>query len=236
MLAAPSGAGAATPGYFPTNLSHLGSARQVVVVTSSSWSTSYATLRTYQKGSDGVWRARFAPMAARIGTRGFVVSAKRLQNTYTTPAGTFTMTRAFGRYADPGTAMPYRKFDSNDWWPYDPRAPRTYNVYQYRRVVGAPWRTSWAERLYDYPGQYRYAAVINYNMPHGLYYTNGQWKARYPADTRKGGGIFLHVNGPGSTAGCVSVSYTNMKAVLRWLNPAKAPRIVMGPASAIRSM
>jgi hypothetical protein len=27
-----------------------------------------------------------------------------------------------------------------------------------------------------------------------------------------------------------------MKAVLRWLDPAKAPRIVMGPASAITRM
>jgi L,D-peptidoglycan transpeptidase YkuD (ErfK/YbiS/YcfS/YnhG family) len=235
LLGVPS-AEAASPGYYPPNLTHLGPARQVIVVTSTSWSTSYATLRTYDKGADGIWRGKWGPLPVRIGTRGFAPAAQRLQNTYTTPAGTFTLTRAFGAYSDPGTAMPYRRFDSNDWWPYDPRDPRTYNVYQFSRVAGAAWRTTWAERLWSYYSQYRYAVVVNYNIPSGLYSSGGQWFARYPADTRKGGGIFLHVNGTGGTAGCVSLEYTNMRAVLRWLDPAKAPRIVMGPASVITSM
>jgi L,D-peptidoglycan transpeptidase YkuD (ErfK/YbiS/YcfS/YnhG family) len=133
--------------------------------------------------------------------------------------------------------MPYRKFDGNDWWPYDPRSPRTYNVYQTRRVAAAAWRTSWAENLWSYGGQYRYAAVVDYNMPKDLYYSGGQWFARQTADTRKGGGIFLHVNGPaGYTAGCISVAYSQMKTVLQWLDPAKSPRIVMGPTSAITRM
>jgi L,D-peptidoglycan transpeptidase YkuD (ErfK/YbiS/YcfS/YnhG family) len=229
-------ASAATPPYHPSNLRALGPARQVIVVTASSWSTSWATLRTYEKGGDGVWHAKFAPMRARIGGRGFAPAASRLQNSSETPAGTFSISRTFGRYSDPGTAMGYRKFDTNDWWPYDPRSPRTYNVYQSRRVAGAAWRASWAENLWSYGGQYGYAAVVNYNMPKGLYYSGGQWFAREPADTRKGGGIFLHISGPGSTAGCISISFTDMRAVLRWLDPAMAPRIVMGPASAITRM
>ncbi len=236
LLVAP-GVGAAAPAYHPSRLTHLGAARQVVVVTSSSWRTSYATLRTYRKGSDGVWRRRFDPMRARIGGNGFVKAADRRQGTGTTPAGTFRVTRAFGSSADPGTAMRYRRFDRNDWWPYDPRSPRTYNVYQYRRVAGAAWRRSWAEHLWDYYGQYRYAAVIKFNLPSGIYRTaDGQRKARHPADTRKGGGIFLHVNGPGATAGCVSLGAGNMRKVLRWLNPTYRPRIVMGPKSAIGRM
>jgi L,D-peptidoglycan transpeptidase YkuD (ErfK/YbiS/YcfS/YnhG family) len=160
-----------------------------------------------------------------------------LQGSGETPAGTFGITTAFGRYADPGTALPYTKFDTNDWWPYDPRSPRTYNVYQRRRVAAAAWRTSWAENLWSYGGQYRYAAVINYNLPKDLYYSGGQWFARRQADTRRGGGIFLHVTGPaGWTAGCVTVAYGEMRAVLRWLDPAKRPRIVMGPTSVITSM
>jgi L,D-peptidoglycan transpeptidase YkuD (ErfK/YbiS/YcfS/YnhG family) len=228
---------AATPPYHPSNLRALGTARQVIVVTASSWSTSYATLRTYWKDADGHWHAKYAPMRARIGGRGFAPAATRLQGSSETPAGTFRIKRAFGRYADPGTAMPYRKFDTNDWWPYDPRSPRTYNVYQSRRVAAASWRTSWAENLWSYGGQYRYAAVIDYNLPSDLYYSHGQWFARQTANTRKGGGIFLHVNGPaGRTAGCVSIAYADMKSVLRWLDPAMAPRIVMGPTSAITRM
>ena len=229
-------ASAATPPYHPSKLRALGASRQVVVVTASSWSTSYATVRTYELGGDDRWRAKFAPMRARIGGRGFARAANRLQGSAETPAGTFRITRAFGRYRDPGTALPYTNFDGNDWWPYDPRSPRTYNVYQTRRVAAAHWRRSWAENLWSYGGQYRFAAVINYNLPGGLYRSGGQWFARERADTRKGGGIFLHVNGPGSTAGCVTVSYAQMKSVLRWLDPAKRPRIVMGPTSAIRRM
>lgn len=229
-------ANAAPPPYHPSNLRNLGNAQQVIVVTASSWSTSWATLRTYEKDSGGTWRVKFHAMRARIGGHGFAPASTRLQNSSETPAGTFSITRTFGRYGNPGTAMPYRRFDTNDWWPYDPHSPRTYNVYQSRRVAGAAWRTSWAENLWSYGGQYRYAAIVNYNMPRGLSYSGGQWFARDPANTRKGGGIFLHVSGPGATAGCVSISYTEMKAVLRWLDPAKAPRIVMGPMSAITRM
>jgi L,D-peptidoglycan transpeptidase YkuD (ErfK/YbiS/YcfS/YnhG family) len=228
------GAGAATPGYYPPNLTHLGAARQAIVVTSTSWSTSYATLRTYDKGADGIWRAKWGPLPARIGTRGFSPAAQRLQNTYTTPAGTFTLTHAFGAYSDPGTAMPYRKSDSNDWWPYDPRDPRTYNVEQFHgRSAATQWRKSWAEHLWHFRGQYEYAVVLDYNLPSGLYRSGDQRFASSTADTGAGGGIFLHVNGPGSTAGCISVSRKAMRKILRWLNPAKHPVIVMAPTKAI---
>ena len=56
------GASAATPPYHPSNLRALGTARQVIVVTASSWSTSYATLRTYWKDRDGDWHTKYAPM------------------------------------------------------------------------------------------------------------------------------------------------------------------------------
>ena len=235
LTVVPSAEAASRP-YFPTNLTSLGNARQVVVVTSSSWTSSHATLRTFEKGSDGRWRAQLGPMRARIGSRGFATAATRRQGSAKTPAGTFRIPLAIGRYADPGTALPYTQFDRNDWWPYDPRSPRTYNVFQTRRVAGAAWRTSWAEHLWSYGGQYRFAAVIDYNLPRGVYRSGSQWFAREPANTRKGGGIFLHVNGPGGTAGCITLAAADMKSVLRWLDPAMKPRIVMGPTAVIGRM
>jgi L,D-peptidoglycan transpeptidase YkuD (ErfK/YbiS/YcfS/YnhG family) len=50
---------------------------------------------------------------------------------------------------------------------------------------------------------------------------------------RRGGGIFLHANGTGATAGCVSLARSDLLRVLRWLDPAKAPRIVMAPSAVI---
>ena len=55
-----------------------------------------------------------------------------------------------------------------------------------------------------------------------------------PADTRLGGGIFLHVSGPGATAGCVSVRPRRRCAgsCAGWTRPPH-PVLVMGPRSAL---
>jgi L,D-peptidoglycan transpeptidase YkuD (ErfK/YbiS/YcfS/YnhG family) len=46
---------------------------------------------------------------------------------------------------------------------------------------------------------------------------------------RLGSAIFLHANGAGSTAGCVSLRRADLLTVLRWLDPRFRPRIVMAP-------
>jgi L,D-peptidoglycan transpeptidase YkuD (ErfK/YbiS/YcfS/YnhG family) len=240
LLLAPVGAGGARAGepppFHPSRLAHVGDSRQVVVVTSASWASTHARLRTYQRSPRGRWRLRLGPVPARLGYGGLAPTAARRQGTGTTPAGTFAIPWAFGNRADPGAALPYRRVDGNDWWPYDPRDPATYNVWQERRAASARWRTSWAEDLSSFGRQYAHAAVIDYNLPSGVRSEGGQRVADAPADTRRGGGIFLHVNGPGSTAGCVSVRKADMVRVLRWLDPALGPVIVMGPRSAITRM
>jgi L,D-peptidoglycan transpeptidase YkuD (ErfK/YbiS/YcfS/YnhG family) len=214
-------------------LTHLGNARQVVVVTASSWTTTYATLRTYSKDSTG-WHAQFAPMSARIGSHGFAHLGKREQNSGETPAGTYALLRAFGSALDPGAALPYRQFDRNDWWPYDPRDPRTYNVAQFHgRSAMTQWRPSWAEHLWHLHDQYAYAVVLDYNLPSGVYRSGSQRFAVQTANTRAGGGIFLHVKAPRPTAGCVAVNKASMRNIVRWLDPAAQPVIVMAPSSAI---
>lgn len=235
-FAAPSldaSAASSAPPYHPSRLAHLGGARQVIVVTASSWSTSHAVLRTYRKSASGTWTRKLAPVRARIGWRGFASFGHRRQNSGETPAGTFGLVKAFGSQPDPGARLHYRQFDSNDWWPYDPRDPRTYNVYQGRRVKAAHWRASWAEHLWDFRDQYAYAVVLDYNLPSGIYRSGRQHFARDTADTRAGGGIFLHVKAHKPTAGCVAVGHRAMRRIVRWLNPARHPVIVMAPTSAI---
>jgi L,D-peptidoglycan transpeptidase YkuD (ErfK/YbiS/YcfS/YnhG family) len=228
-------AGASKPPFHPSRLTHLGNARQVVVVTAANWKTSYATVRTYSRDMSG-WHRQFRKKSGRIGTHGFAHFGERRQDSGETPAGTYGLLRAFGAATDPGTAVPYRQFDRNDWWPYDPRDPRTYNVEQYHgRSAATQWRKSWAEHLWHFRGQYEYAVVLDYNLPSGLYSSGNQRFASSTADTGAGGGIFLHVNGPGSTAGCVSVSRKAMRKILRWLNPSRHPVIVMAPTKAIGS-
>jgi L,D-peptidoglycan transpeptidase YkuD (ErfK/YbiS/YcfS/YnhG family) len=224
---------ASPPPYHPSRLTHLGDARQVIVVTAPSWSATHATLRSYGKGADGAWRLQQAAVPARLGYKGFAPIGDRHQDSLQTPAGTFRLPRAFGARPDPGARLGYRQFDRNDWWPYDPRDPRTYNVYQLGRPTAARWRPSWAEHLWEFRDQYAFAVVLDYNLPKGIYRSGGQRFARETPDTGAGGGIFLHVSAAHPTAGCVSVPLPAMRRIVRWLDPAAHPRIVMAPTSAI---
>lgn len=222
-------AASTVPPWDPSRLSHLGDARQVVVVTATGYATTWATLRTYRRDPSGAWHAQFAPTTARLGYNGFATPGRRVQHSGETPAGTYLLPRAFGAAVDPGSGLPYHRFDRNDWWPYDPRDPRTYNVYQFRRTPTAAWRRSLAEHLWDFRDQYAYSVVIGYNLPSGLYTAGRERFATQLADTRAGGGIFLHVSAPHPTAGCVSIGRAALQAVLRWLRPSAHPRIVMAP-------
>jgi L,D-peptidoglycan transpeptidase YkuD (ErfK/YbiS/YcfS/YnhG family) len=156
-----------------------------------------------------------------------------VQDTGKTPAGTFTITQAFGVRADPGTKLPYRKVDGDDYWVGDRRDPRTYNVFQPSASKNRTWRVSQAERLAAYPTQYAYAAVIDFNRPAGVHWDadRGEYVTSTPSHVGRGSAVFLHAAGKGSTAGCVSVSRSNIATLLKWLNPSQHPRIVMAPAS-----
>jgi L,D-peptidoglycan transpeptidase YkuD (ErfK/YbiS/YcfS/YnhG family) len=64
--------------------------------------------------------------------------------------------------------------------------------------------------------------MINYNVP------------VVAASPPRGSAVFLHVMVPGhSTAGCVSLAEADLLRVLRWLDPAASPRIVLAPTGAL---
>ena len=65
------------------------------------------------------------------------------------------------------------------------------------------------------------AAVVDYNA------------ARQPG---KGSAIFLHVSTGHGTAGCVAVADPVLVSLLRWLDPARQPVIVMGPQSYVERL
>lgn len=237
---APARAAESVPAYHPSRLAGVGSAQQVIVVSARAWSSDRGRLRAYQRGVDGSWALRVGPVEAHLGRNGFVRGALRRQGTATTPAGTYDLPWAFGTSDDPGTTLRYRQVDGDDWWPYDPRDASTYNVFQPRRPAGAGWRTAWAEHLVEFGRQYDHAVVVGFNLPGGVHRDGGERVAAQPADTRLGGGIFLHVRRAAgrdpATTGCVAVDRTVMRRLLRWLDPAADPTIVMGPRSALPSL
>jgi L,D-peptidoglycan transpeptidase YkuD (ErfK/YbiS/YcfS/YnhG family) len=226
---------AATAPVRPSDLSLGTGVHQLITVTSSRWSATRATLYAWQKRSDGWHRVR-GPVTVRLGWNGFVQAAQRRQGSGTTPAGKFSLTRAFGHRADPGTRLAYRHVDSNDVWPYEPRDPATYNILQPFQASSSHWRSDFRERLASYGVQYAYAVVIGFNLPHGVHWSKArrQYVATHRADTRRGGGIFLHVQHSTNTAGCVAGPLSDIRWLTRWLAPGQQPRIVMGPAAWVR--
>jgi len=191
--------------------------RQVIVVSATTWRTTYGTVSLYSRTTTG-WR-RVGSWPARLGYGGLVVAATRKQDTGTTPAGVFPITQAFGRYPDPGAKLPYTHVNSDHWWVEDRRS-RFYNQMRLGSLGGFALRTSGynsSEHLSTMGTQYDYAAVIDFNRPKPV--------------IGRGAGIFLHVFGRGATGGCVSVSLGHMAAVMRWLDPKASPRIVIGQST-----
>ena len=189
------------------------STRQLIVVYSNGYGTSVASLETFEK-VNGVWRSTFGVMSARIGSKGF--SDNHLEGVPTTPTGVYSIgSTMYGVNANPGVTFSYHRLVANDYWDENPSSP-TYNSFVHGSDPGG-----FSEALWQTVPQYNYFAVINYNIPA---------RAATPA---RGSGIFLHVMGSGATAGCVSLSQTNLLKVLRWLDPAASARVVMAPSQSL---
>ena len=232
-LLVPPAAWAARP--LPSYLSLEAGVQQLVTVTSDRWSDTRAQLAVWRK-RDETWERVRGPVRVRLGWNGWVPAGKRRQNTGTTPAGSFAMEYAFGNRPDPGARVRYEHVDDDDVWPYEPRDPATYNIYQPRQARSSQWRPDYRERLASYGYEYAYGVVLGFNLPRGVHWSaqRRQYVADRPADTRRGGGIFLHVQRSRHTAGCVAAPLRDVRWVVRRLDPALQPRIVMGPTAWVK--
>jgi L,D-peptidoglycan transpeptidase YkuD (ErfK/YbiS/YcfS/YnhG family) len=188
--------------------SHLAPARphQLITVTAASYQATYATLAAYRRTTHG-WQRVFGPWVARIGRNGFAPPGLKREGDGRTPSGSFGLLYAFGAGPNPGFRLRYRQLRPYDYWDDDPASPR-YN--------------EWVDSRYASPGAnpepmdvsaYYDGVVIGYNT------------ARTPG---LGSAIFLHRNIGIATAGCVTLPPGELLPLLRWLNPARSPRIRMG--------
>ncbi|MFJ3902605.1 hypothetical protein, partial [Streptomyces sp. NPDC090025] len=178
---------AAPPVPLPARMADTGGGSQLITAEAAGLGSTTGTVTWWERRS-GTWvRAGSAP--ARFGAKGLAEGRTRRQGTNTTPTGLYDLPYAFGiRPAPAGTAYRYARVTARSWWCQD-NASGAYN----RWVEGLPkdCRAAEAERLADYRSQYAHALVIGFN---------------YDRPVRgRGAGIFLHVNGAGATAGCVSV-------------------------------
>ena len=191
----------------PTMIAQAGNAGQAVVVTASSLNASAATLTAYQR-TGTTWTASFGPWPARIGSRGFAPAGEKREGDDRTPSGSFEFDFLFGVEPDPGVKFPYLLITSSIVWVDDANSP-LYNQWADRNLQQVP---AGGEQMYQ-PQAYRHGAVIAYNS------------ARTP---NLGSTIFLHASTGAATAGGVSIGVDFLIQLLKWLDPAQSPRIVMG--------
>ncbi|MFG3249208.1 L,D-transpeptidase [Streptomyces sp. NPDC048187] len=201
------------PGPLPARMAETGGGTQLITAVAPDTGSTTGTVTWWDRrgGGDGRWvRAGSAP--ARFGSGGLTEGATRVQGTNTTPTGLYDLPYAFGIEPAPrGTAYRYRPVRPDSWWCQD-NDSRAYNRWTEPRP--ADCRAAEAEHLITYSAQYAHALVVgfNYDRPvHG-----------------RGAGIFLHVDGRGATAGCVSVPKEAMRRILRWAEPAERPHLAIG--------
>jgi L,D-peptidoglycan transpeptidase YkuD (ErfK/YbiS/YcfS/YnhG family) len=120
------------------------------------------------------------------------------------PIGVFTLSDAGGRLSDPGSKLPYTR--SRGFF-----------------VSGTGFD---GEPL---AGAFDYVVAIDYNHRKGT--SPLDWTR--PLGAARGGGIWLHVDHGGATHGCVSLARKHMKELLRTLDPALHPVVVMGDGTSL---
>ncbi|MEU9981339.1 L,D-transpeptidase family protein [Streptomyces sp. NPDC050856] len=194
----------------PARMADTGGGTQLITAVAPHAGATTGTV-TWWDRRGGRW-VRTGTARARFGAGGLVEGARRVQGTSTTPAGLYDLPYAFGiEPAPPRTGHAYRRVTRASWWCQDNRS-RAYN----RWVEGLPadCRAAEAEHLIDHRAQYAHALVVGFN---------------YARPVRgRGAGIFLHVDGRGPTAGCVSVPKGAMARILAWARPERRPHIAIG--------
>ena len=160
---------------------------------------------------NGRWQCLLPPMNGVIGRKGFAPPGKKREGDGRTPAGIFLLGTAFGYEPSFPTRMPYRQVTVDDLWVDDPQAD-DYNRWVRRGTTQA----SSFERMKRDDDLYKYGIVVEYN-------TN-------PVIKGQGSAIFFHLwRGKGiPTAGCVALSEEHLKGILKWLDPAAQPLVIMG--------
>lgn len=177
----------------------------------------HARVALHVRGASG-WREVRATDDGRTGYGGLVVGPRRRQGTGTTPLGTWALTSTFGTHRrQRGWDLPHRRIRSGDFWVQD-NASDYYNRYRNQRQGGFRWwlpssHPESSERLSDYGRQYEHVVVTDFNRD----------QVRH-----RGSGIFVHVNGRGATAGCVSAPRRFLAVLLARLDPDRHPVVAVG--------
>jgi L,D-peptidoglycan transpeptidase YkuD (ErfK/YbiS/YcfS/YnhG family) len=190
---------------------------QLVTVDDASYGSTYATVELWAR-TGTCWAPASGPWTGRVGTAG--VSDHHREGDGTTPTGAYGIGPViYGLAANPGVHYAYHVLVCGDWWDEDPGSP-SYNTFQHVACGRPPPFGGGSEELWTETVAYQHFAVVDYNTD--------------PALPGAGSGVFIHDDGGGPTAGCVSLPPADLDLLLRWLDPARSPLVVIGTEAEIR--
>lgn len=204
---------------------------QLIVVNAKNWSTPTATLQRYDFAK-GKWIKTGKAIQVYLGRNGLgwgrglysiPKNAKiiKKEGDGKAPAGIFKLKQAFG-YAPFNINYPYEVYKETDHCVDD------VNSKLYNKIVDSTKvkRDYKSHECMKFPKDfYKYGLVVDHN---GI--TDG-------AKSVKGGGscIFIHIKHI-PTAGCTAMNETEIKDILRWLDPNTNPLLVQGVNSDIKEL
>jgi L,D-peptidoglycan transpeptidase YkuD (ErfK/YbiS/YcfS/YnhG family) len=191
-----------------------GDATQVLTVVAGAQSDTSGTVQAWRRARGG-WQRVGPALPAWLGSAGMTPQPRETLSA--APMGSWALTQAFGREPDPGTRLRYTRTTPDDWW--ISQSGPLYNTLQ-RCASGCGFTQGDPnEHLYYVAPEYDYAVVIDYNTPDAG-----------PVRPGAGSAFFLHVSGGEPTAGCVAIDESALMRIMRWLDPADHPRILIGTA------
>jgi len=228
--------GAAVGAAIAPHASPLDGARQALVVVTADWDSVPGTLRRYQRASAAApWVQVGDSISVVVGRSGLGwgiglhggpperPGPVKHEGDGRAPAGAFRLGSAFGYAERPAwVRLPYIRA-TEPVKCVDDTASTHYNQVLDQRDVPIDWKSHEDMRRAD--DAYRFGVIVEHN-----------WRAR--RQRAAGSCIFLHIwGGPGSsTVGCTAMAAENLRTLLRWLDPSRAPVLVQLPREQYRQL
>ncbi|MEO0413422.1 MAG: L,D-transpeptidase family protein [Verrucomicrobiota bacterium] len=207
--------------------------KQLLTGVSANWNSSYVTLTLYERGIAGGWKQKGASWSGRLGRNGLAwgrgmheqpalrpgVAVKK-EGDGRAPAGIFYIGHGAWGYASSikkKAGLPYTQITTRSLWYEDASSP----YYNQPRVLGYEPRSTAEKKAQMKQGDYAHSLklFIGHN-------------AAPNAVPGYGSAIFFHIwrrDGAAATAGCTTMSESNLKNLISQIDPNQRPVYVLLP-------
>lgn len=201
--------------------------QQVVVGVTEDWNSSSVTLQLYElKGNTWVaageaWKGRLGRNGSNwgIGLHPVQAGDSKREGDGRTPAGIFQIGGAMGYAANcqRKPSLPYRQITTRDLWVEDTESPH----YNKHLILDHEPKTEWEKKAQMRQGDHAHSLKLFIEHNSGAQTVPG-----------KGSSIFFHIwraDGAKPTAGCTTMSESNLRKMISSIDPDKNPTYVILP-------